>query len=239
MGVKHKAVLLGNGGIIMKYTWTTLLATDNFVDGVIMLNNSLKKVQSKYDLLVMATNNLSQVTFDKLNNENIQYKLVPYLSFFATSSRNLPLWGHNIIDPREGTWWDCTLSKINMFLLTEYDRVCFLDADLEFLENCDHYFEYPTPSGYAFRWTEGMHGSIILIQPNIEDFLKCLSIGLRDGIVNDEMVWWYWNPSFKAQQNHHFPIDDIFLNLENIPRVDNRKILHHDGFDKPWLKKEN
>ena len=218
------------------YIWVTLLATDNFVQGVLNLNNSLKNVQSKYNLIVIATNNLSEDTFNILKQEQIQYRVFPYVSFFCNEGRNRKYWT-NPEDGNRNTWWDCTLAKNYMFLFTEYDKVCYLDADLEFLENCDEYFDFPTPSAFAAPHSEGMNGGVILIRPNIDHYFQCMNIAMQFGIINDEMVWWKWKPKFKTEMlNHHFPICDMYVASSG---EDKRKILHHDGFDKPWLKTEN
>ena len=55
------------------YTWVTLLATDDYVSGVIGLNYSLLKVKSKYPLLVLAVDTLKKSTFQLLETENIKY----------------------------------------------------------------------------------------------------------------------------------------------------------------------
>ncbi len=219
------------------YAWVTLLATDNFCGGVKMLNDSLKKVNSPYPLWVIATNNLAQSSFDFLEQENISYKIFPYVSFFCDGDRNLKYWG-DTVNQRHNTWWNCTLSKNYMFLFTEFEKVIFVDADVEFIENCDNYFEYPIPATFDIQWSEGMHGGLILIKPNIEDFFKCMEIGCEPGVVNDEMVWLRWFPDFKQYPDHFFPYedyrcrDDALYHPEDVPHY---KLNHWDGPKKPWF----
>lgn len=211
-----------------KFAWLTLLATDNFLPGVIILNNSLKKVNSKYPLIIITTNNLAKDTFNKLEEENIQYRVFPYVSFFCTGDRNAKFWGNNF--NKENVWWDCTLAKNYMFLFLEYDKVCFLDADITILNNCDDYFAYPVPAAFTDEHTDGMRGGVILVNPSIKDYLKCMEIGVKEGVVNDEMVWCKWQPDFRDKMlDHHFPQWDLSENNKF------RKVFHDDGFNKAWL----
>ena len=180
---------------------------------------------------------MAQSSFDFLEEENIPYRIFPYTSFFCDGDRNMKYWAGQV-DQRENVWWNCTLSKNYMFLFTEYDKICFVDADVEFLENCDNYFDYPTPATFNIQWTEGMHGGMILITPNVEDYFKCMEIGCEPGIVNDEMVWWKWNPTFKEHPEHFFPAEDYCCSDDHIYNLQpNCKFIHWDGFDKPWFNK--
>ena len=45
-----------------KYCWTTLLATDDYVWGILGLYFSLQKVYSKYPLIPIVTDNISDET---------------------------------------------------------------------------------------------------------------------------------------------------------------------------------
>lgn len=49
------------------YAYTTLLATDDYVYGVIGLLFSLQEVQSKYPLHIIVTNNISDYTLSLLD----------------------------------------------------------------------------------------------------------------------------------------------------------------------------
>ena len=216
-----------------KYAWITLLATDNFLPGVIMLNNSLKKVNTEYPLYVIATNNLAQKTFDALEKENILYKVYPYISFFCDGNRNLDFW-KDVVDQRENVWWNCTFSKIYMFLFTEFEKICFVDADVEFLKNCDNYFSYPTPAAFCYPYSDGMPGGTMVITPSEKDFFKCLQIGSKLGIVNDEMIWYEWYPNFKNEPDHILPSED-FNYENNVDNLNTAKLIHYDGQAKPWL----
>lgn len=213
----------------MNYAWVTLLATDNFIQGVILLNNSLKKVKTKYPLLVIATNNLKKETFLLLEKEGISYKVFPYISFFCDGDRNMRFWAGKV-DQTENVWWNCTFSKIYMFLFTDFEKVCFLDADIEMIKNCDYYFNFPTPAAFCYPNSVGMAGGTIVITPNVNSYLQCLSIGGQEGIVNDEMLWYEWYPNFINEKDHMLPYEDFCHNELNTHRL-----LHYDGQNKPWM----
>lgn len=60
------------------YIYTTLLSSVDYIWGVLILNQSLKKVHSKYLLIVCITTEMSsnEKIIDILNKENINYLIV-------------------------------------------------------------------------------------------------------------------------------------------------------------------
>ena len=217
-----------------KYCWVTLLGTDNFCGGVKMLRDSLQRVKSKYPLYVIATNNLSQSSFDFLEQENIPYRVFPYISFFCEGDRN-NIWDTSQ-EQQENCWWNCTFSKIYAFLFTEFEKIIFVDADLEFISNCDNYFDFPIPAAFCSPYSEGMRGGTMLLEPGEKYFFECLNIGSQQGVVNDEVIWWKWFPEFKQKPEHHFPEEDWCCTGE-LGTGFTQKLIHWDGFEKPWFKK--
>lgn len=117
-----------------------------------------------------------------------------------------------------------------MFLFTEFKKVCFLDADIEVIKNCDYYFNFPTPAAFCYPHSEGMAGGTIVIEPDVNSYLQCLAIGVKEGIVNDEMIWYEWYPNFVNEPTHILPYSDFCCDSSN-----SNKLLHYDGMNKPWL----
>lgn len=108
----------------MRYCWTTLLGTDDFLGEVFCLYCSLKKVNSIYPLVVIAVDSLSEETINQLKESGIDYRIFHDYSFQI-----------------EGNYYNCTLNKFHAFNLTDYDKVFFVDADIVFLKNMDFVFE--------------------------------------------------------------------------------------------------
>ena len=129
----------------MKYTYATLLSTDDYIWGIIGLNYSLKLVNTKYPLLCIATTEISQFTLNLLKKYNIEYVVEPHLSFIEESC------------------YQTTLNKVYAWTL-DYDKILYLDGDLIIEKNMDYLFDYPAPIfKYAVKYNFEQHISVVTI----------------------------------------------------------------------------
>ena len=134
------------------YCYTTLLGTDDYVYGVIGLYYSLKRVYSKYPLVVLVPDNISKKTIDILKENSIQYKQVTNNSFSDDISQ---------------INYKSTFNKFHCFNLVEYDKVMFLDADVVVYKNLDYYFLLEPLAAYR-GYAGTITGGILLIKPDAE-----------------------------------------------------------------------
>ena len=136
--------------------YVCVLSTDNYLEGVLVLNENLKALKSKYPLLCLINENISKETIRKLKLFHIDYKLIPSINFNCKTLYN----------------WKYTFDKINVFSLTEYDKVVYLDSDFLILENIDHLFKLSTPtmaSDVPFH-ADIFNSAVMIIKPNLKDY---------------------------------------------------------------------
>jgi alpha-N-acetylglucosamine transferase len=112
----------------MNYAYTSLLATDDYLYGVLGLYASLCNVETAYPFHLIVTDNVSQDSLDILNQCNITYSIFPRKDFQHPNTNYL-----------------VTFNKFYMCELKQYDEVCFLDADVIVTRNIDHVFDYSEP----------------------------------------------------------------------------------------------
>lgn len=161
--------------------YVTLVATDDYAYGAIGLNESLKKVQSKYPLIILATDQISLNTLQLFNQFNIAYKIVPHLEF----NKQHPTKRYRL-----------TRSKIQLLTLIEFDKVCFLDADViviknfDFLFEKDYFFLYRQDDGETKKWM--ISGGMFIIQPNLDFYKKVYLMSYF--YSEDEQLWTYFYP---------------------------------------------
>ncbi|KAJ4129218.1 hypothetical protein NW768_007753 [Fusarium equiseti] len=105
--------------------WATLVTNTDYLKGVLTLNYRLRCVKSKYPLLVLYTNTLSQDGLDILEKRGIETLQVEKIAP-ASSQEYLD-------DPRFLECW----TKLVVFSLTEYSRIVMLDSDMLPLQNMD------------------------------------------------------------------------------------------------------
>lgn len=113
----------------MRCLYVSLLTTDDYIDGILVLCFSLQRVKSRYGCLVLITPNISIRCRSMLHAHAITYKEVQPVC--------------NPTDIRIGHRWYPTYTKLRVFGLAEWDKLVYLDADMLILENLDHLFEYP------------------------------------------------------------------------------------------------
>lgn len=112
-----------------KRVWTTLITNTQYLSGLLTLEYSLRKHNSKYPLVALFTESFPAEGHEALKRRGIAAKEIPYLL------PSVPKEYAN--DPR---FYDCW-SKLAPYSLTEYDRVVQLDSDMLLLQNMDELME--------------------------------------------------------------------------------------------------
>lgn len=217
--------------------YVCVLSTDNYLEGVLVLNENLKALKSKYPLLCLINENISKETIRKLKLFHIDYKLIPSINFNCKTLYN----------------WKYTFDKINVFSLTEYDKVVYLDSDFLILENIDHLFKLSTPtmaSDVPFH-ADIFNSAVMIIKPNLKDYnnlKKLIKKYERKGITNigdQNILNDYFkntgllNPTYNAmcviqkiinaKKGTKYPV------YYSTKGINNPKIIHYILSNKPFL----
>ncbi|KAI9375162.1 glycosyl transferase family protein [Aspergillus egyptiacus] len=114
-----------NNGRAATKVWTTLITNTDYLPGLLTLEYSLRRVGSKYPLLVLYTDSFPADGHAALDARKIMKKCVPYL---------LPSTPKDFVN--DTRFYDCW-SKLTPFSLVEYERVVQLDSDMLILQNMD------------------------------------------------------------------------------------------------------
>lgn len=131
-----------------RYAYATLITRASYLAGVVILAHTLKKHASRYPLVVLYTSTLSENAIRSLeleapNSNIILRKCDPLLP--RKDIKTL------LIAKRfEDTW-----TKLRVFELTDYDTVCYLDADMAIFRPMDEIFN--TVSGLPSDWLAANH----------------------------------------------------------------------------------
>eukprot|EP01094_Clydonella_sp_ATCC50884_P006596 TRINITY_DN15820_c0_g1_i1.p1 TRINITY_DN15820_c0_g1~~TRINITY_DN15820_c0_g1_i1.p1 ORF type:complete len:611 (+),score=196.59 TRINITY_DN15820_c0_g1_i1:153-1835(+) len=114
-----------------RYAYATLMFNDEVLDGARVLGRSLKESGTQHDMVAIVTNLVSDKSVDALESEQWIVKR-------AQQMPN-PHNNHPLFQARLGM----VFSKLNMYNLTEYDKVVYLDTDTVVAENVDELFLCP------------------------------------------------------------------------------------------------
>lgn len=141
-------------------TWTTLLATDNYLNAVLILEKSRQVVNSKYPLTVICYDTLSLETFQTLDKYNIAYQIFPEITFSNIG----------VIEK-----YKVTCGKFYVYCLKNISTFCFIDADSCFIQNIDYLLDIPTACFFFYDAST---------KNNINDINKIVGCIFKDQVSN-------------------------------------------------------
>lgn len=112
--------------------WVVLNMTgDYYIPGALATAWSIRQHKTKHALVCMVTNDVSEIARKQLALVFDEVVEVPYLTY----KTNPPPSNHQ--RAVYGGWVDNSFTKWNALNLTQYSKVCFVDADFIHLSNCD------------------------------------------------------------------------------------------------------
>ena len=107
-----------------KYAYVSLATTKEYLTAAIFLQLSLKRVKTKYPLILMITENLKfEHDLDKFDI----VKIIPNNSYFNTDEKCIR--------------FNDTINKFYCLEFVNYQKLLFLDADVFILQNIDDLFD--------------------------------------------------------------------------------------------------
>ena len=204
--------------------YVTLLSSDDFLPGVLVLNRNLKELNSLFPLHVLVTNTVSESTIEYLKKEQIQYEIIspiyyPPMTLEKTPNKRL----QNIP------------SKLHVFDLKQFDKVVYLDTDCILFKTIDEIFDYPNGSMYY----EGEQGlcCLFVCEPKLHCAKYYIDILQNNAIWESEVIE---TLLFPCKADEHYRISEnyfasITTNLEKFfPLQHNLFGLHFCCDFKPW-----
>lgn len=203
--------------------YITLISSEDYFISGLVLNKTLRQVQSKYPLIIAITDNLATEKYlNILIEEEIAYVIIPQLKYAKPTGFGKRL--------------DNTASKLALFDLNWDDKLIYIDSDTYIRKNIDELFEYPNGAAlYSHLEKMGMSGLFVFI-PKYHDYniYKCLLNHLEkylDGGIIGSIF-------FSAKENKEFQIPEEIYFSESL-ELNNKKIIHFHGDKKPFLLTEN
>lgn len=225
-------------------SYISVLSTNEYLPGALVLDKCLKLTKTKYPLSILTTPNIEEIAISILEKSNIN----------IIKTNNLFLENHEIDK------WYYTFSKLNIFSLTQFEKIVFIDLDTVVTENIDDLFEKKhfssvNSGGFIHKNWVDLNSGLIVIEPSREVYNKLIDIML-DGTNysgdQDVLHKYYRNWSKDKELNLgyqynmfvcHIPIALKELNFEAINNIDeindkpknlnNIKIFHYI-YPKPW-----
>lgn len=198
----------------------TLISSQDYLPAALVLNHSLKQVNSKYPLVVALTKDLAtKENLNIFNNENIKVELIDKLNY----GNDLQEYAIDKLRYRKTVL--NTASKIQIFNLINYEKLVYIDADTLVLQNIDDLFSFY--DGAILWWNEPMSGLFVFEPKNHNyDLYRFLLYNCLDGSALAEFF-------FPARNNMDYRISDSYM--KNTLSINETKIIHYDILKKPFL----
>ncbi len=209
-----------------KYAYVTVLSSNDYINGVVVLDKSLKLLNSKYLLYCIVTPDISAENKEVLRRLSIPTIEKDQIAPPGADNEHAAKIITNLDGPQDGMlWWHKAMVKLSIFDLTQFNKIVYLDADMIVKQNIDELFDKPhmsavrdctSLSGRSFGDAQGSFNSgLLVIVPNHEEFENILDF------LN------HFDPKGKL-------IHDQWILQEYFNNWKDRLELHLDQWYAPW-----
>lgn len=167
--------------------YVTCLSTDKFLNGVLVLYQSLKNTNPKYPFYCIVSDDLSKETLDTMTKCGVDYIVMEHIDVSHLTGRAM-------------SEWDSHYFKFRLFQLFQFEKIVFLDADMLVMHNLDELFDNEPISvckdDYQFTGIKnkediGLNSGLMVLQPDQNFFDKVmeqLPVFISKGIKGDQKI---------------------------------------------------
>lgn len=115
-----------------KYAYATVLSTDSYLPGVLALFESIRRTNTKVsDFVVIVNQDIKKETINQLVQNGLIVKTAPKVNVPQKIKEKNKFIPH----------WNNTFDKFNIFNLTDYDKIVYLDVIYMLLKTLMNYFK--------------------------------------------------------------------------------------------------
>jgi len=236
------------------YAYITVLSTDDYLLGLLVLYKSLMKTAPKYPFYCLISENISEKTQSIIHKSGIQT-----IDFKGIAKIKFP---QSVIEGNanfNAERWNNTFEKLSIFELVQFDKLVFLDSDMMILSNIDKLFDYQcfsaTNAGCLYPGNEDwkdLSSAIFVCEPQ-EGYLKKFAEILPELIkekkhFGDQDVLqlyfkdWKNRPELNFGEGYNvfacyldYYIRKLGFRLQNPDTQRNISVVHFVGYPKPWM----
>ncbi|KAJ5487267.1 hypothetical protein N7530_001567 [Penicillium desertorum] len=216
-----------NGGAV----YCTLLLSDNYLPGAMVLAHSLRDNGTKARLVALFTpDRLQSSTIDELRT--VYDELIPVSSMVNDTPANLWLMDRPDLI--------ATFTKVELWRLTQYQRVVYIDCDVVALRAPDELLSLEADFAAApdVGWPDCFNSGMMVLRPNLQDYYALRALAQR-GISFDGADQGLLNMHFRDWHRLSFTYNCTpSANYQYIPAYKHFQstisLIHFIGARKPW-----
>ncbi|KAL9546212.1 hypothetical protein MBANPS3_006768 [Mucor bainieri] len=213
--------------------YVTLVATDSYAAGALVLAHRLRDLGSSKEIVCLVTPNISSQVQDILSNI---CTLVQVDTLRSSDYKNLQLLGRPELD--------ITFTKIQLWKLTQYKKIVFLDADTFPIQNIDQLFERPSFSAAPDAgWPDCFNSGVFVTEPSDAVYSGLCQLasdkgsfdGGDQGLLNSFFSTWPTSPEHRLPFTFNTtPTSQYGYAPAQNEYGQNISIVHFIGENKPW-----
>jgi alpha-N-acetylglucosamine transferase len=151
--------------------YVTLVVTEAYASGALVLSHRLRDLGSKKEIVCMVTPNISGRVQDILSKV---CTVIPVDALRSTDFDNLELLGRPDLD--------ISFTKIQLWRLTQYAKLVYLDADTLPLKNIDELFDRPCFSAAPDSgWPDCFNSGVFVTKPSESTYQDLVALASKKG----------------------------------------------------------
>lgn len=227
-----------------RFAYVTLLYGDNtYFLGTLVFIISLLKTKPKYDTVLLYTNDVPLEKINILKEYYTKLIKIDYILFENKIKRK------RFVD---------IYTKLQIFKLTDYEKILFMDNDMYVQKNIDNLFNYSTPAGMAIsenlKYKDNelvidrnivFNAGVWLLKPSLEEFNKLME-GLRSFNVSYQLEQEYVSYFYSGKWtniSYLYNFQFTLSSLEKTPirakvyknvNIEDISVIHYSSSTKPW-----
>ncbi|KAJ6074754.1 uncharacterized protein N7446_002531 [Penicillium canescens] len=211
--------------------YCTLLLSDHYLPGAMVLAHSLRDNGTKAKLVALFTpDRLQSATINELRT--VYDELIPVSSMVNGTPANLWLMDRPDLI--------ATFTKVELWRLTQYKRVVYIDCDIVALRAPDELLSLDADFAAApdVGWPDCFNSGLMVLRPNLQDYYALKALAER-GISFDGADQGLLNMHFRDWHRLSFTYNCTpSANYQYIPAYKHFQstisLIHFIGSQKPW-----
>ncbi|RGP80463.1 glycogenin-2 beta [Fusarium longipes] len=213
--------------------YATLLLSDSYLPGALVLAHSLRDAGANRKLAVLVT--LDSVSADSITQLKDVYDYVfPVPRIRNDHPANLYLMNRSDLHS--------AFTKINLWKLTQFSKIVYIDADVVAYRAPEELFDTPHPFAAApdIGWPDLFNTGVMVLDPNMGDFYAMIAMaergisfdGADQGLINMHFGQRYHRLSFtyNVTPSAHYQYVPAYRHFQS-----SINMVHFIGSNKPWF----
>ncbi|KAI1280106.1 nucleotide-diphospho-sugar transferase [Xylaria sp. FL0933] len=223
----------GGGGFGGEDVYATLLLTDTYLPGALVLAHSLRDAGTTKKLAALVT--LDSISAEAITElKSVYHYVIPVPRIRNAQPANLQLM--NRLDLHSA------FTKINLWKQTQFRKIVYIDADVVAYRAPDELFdiEHPFSAAPDIGWPDLFNTGVMVLTPNMGDYYAMMAMaergisfdGADQGLINTHFRNNYNRISFayNVTPSAHYQYVPAYRHFQA-----SINMVHFIGSDKPWF----